>query len=117
VCVKINPMDNISFSDFQKLDLRVGEIKEVSEIPGLDEILKLQVDLGEELGERTLLAGLKRFITPGALVGRQIIVVTNLEPKTIRGEVSEGMLLAADAKGRPVLVTTLERVVPGSKVR
>lgn len=109
-------METVSFSDFQKLDLRVGEIKSVEEIPGLDKILKLRVDLGE-LGERNLLAGLREFFTPEELVGLQIVVVANLERKEIRGEISEGMLLAADDDDRPVLVRPCEKVEPGTKVR
>lgn len=109
-------MEAASFADFQKLDLRVGEIKEVLEVPGLDKIFKLRVDLGE-LGERNLLAGVREFFEPGELVGLQIVVVANLEPKEIRGQVSEGMLLAADIEGRPVLIMPCEKVPPGTKVR
>lgn len=123
ICARICAMETVSLAEFQKLDLRVGEIKEVLEVPGLDKIWKLRVDLGE-LGERAILAGLRGFLTAEDLVGREIVVVVNLEPKAIRGEVSEGMLLAADppageagVDGRPVLIMPCEKVVTGTTIR
>lgn len=116
-------MGRVTFSEFQKLDLRVGEIKTVKEVEGLDKIYKLEVDIGEE-NSRTLLAGLKSWFKAEDLIGLQIVVVTNLEPKTVKGITSEGMLLAADppegghgVEGRPVLVMPCEKVKPGTKVR
>jgi methionyl-tRNA synthetase len=84
----------VSFDDFAKLDLRVGTIKAVEPHPNADKLLKMQVDLGDE--QRQICAGIKPYTEdPQALVGQQIVVVANLEPRKIRGEESNGMLLAA----------------------
>ena len=83
----------VSFQDWQKLDLRTAEILDVEEIKGADELYKLKVDLGTEI--RTLVAGLKGYYTKEELEGKKCIVFTNLEPKTIKGIKSQGMILAA----------------------
>lgn len=88
-----NKMDKISFKDWQKLDLRTGEILEVEEIEGGDKLYKVKVDLGTET--RILVAGLKPYYTKEELEGKKCIVFTNLEPRTIKGIKSEGMILAA----------------------
>jgi len=83
---------NISFSDWEKLDLRNAEILEVEDIKGADKLYKLKIDLGTET--RILVAGLKKDYTKDELVGKRVIVFTNLEPRTIRGIESKGMVLA-----------------------
>lgn len=83
---------NISFSDWEKLDIRNAEILEVEDIKGADKLYKLKVDLGTET--RTLVAGLKQYYTKDELTGKRVIVFTNLEPRTIRGIESKGMVLA-----------------------
>lgn len=85
----------IQYDDFAKLDLRVATIVEAESHPNADRLLKLQVDLGDE--KRQICAGVKQFYNPEDLVGKQIIVVANLAPRTIRGEASNGMLMAASA--------------------
>ena len=84
--------ENISFSDWEKLDLRNAEILEAEDIEGADKLYKLKIDLGTET--RILVAGLKQNYTKEELEGKRIIVLTNLEPKTIRGIKSKGMILA-----------------------
>jgi methionyl-tRNA synthetase len=84
--------ENISFSDWEKLDLRNAEVLEVEDIEGADKLYKLKIDLGTET--RTLVAGLKQNYTKDELTGKRIIVFTNLEPKTIKGIESKGMVLA-----------------------
>lgn len=106
---------SISYSDFQKLDLRIGKIENVEEVEGLEKLYKLTVDLGER-EKRTLLAGIKETHQPYELLGKLIVVVANLEPREIRGIKSEGMLLAAVAGDKPVLLIPEEEVKPGSKV-
>ena len=104
----------ISFSDFQKLDLRVGTIKTAEAVPGSDKLLKLVVDLGSE--ERRLVAGIAKAYTPGNLIGKQIVVLTNLEPRTLMGVESQGMLLAGDVNGAPILLMPDKEVTPGAKI-
>ncbi len=83
----------VRFEEWQKLDLRTGEILEVEEIKGADKLYKLKIDLGTET--RTLVAGLKPYYTREELEGKKCIVFTNLEPREIKGIKSQGMLLAA----------------------
>lgn len=87
-------MDQITYPDFSKLEIRVGEILSADRIEGADKLLKLSVDTGEET-PRTLVAGLALSYLPEELVGKKIVVLCNLEPKTMKGIQSEGMLLAA----------------------
>ena len=85
-------MDNITFDDFKKIELKVAEIKAVEDIEGADKIYKLTIDVGEE---RTLVAGIKPWYTKEELIGKKVVVVANLEPRKIRGVESRGMILAA----------------------
>lgn len=85
----------VSFEDWSKIDLRVVQIIDVKDIEGADKLYKLIVDLGKELGQRTIVAGIKEHYTKEQLKGKKIIVFTNLEPKKMRGVESQGMLLAA----------------------
>ena len=82
-----------TFSDWEKIDLRVAEILEVEEIKGADKLFKLKIDLGTET--RIIVAGMKPYYSKQELEGKRIIVFTNLEPKKLRGIESQGMLLAA----------------------
>jgi methionyl-tRNA synthetase len=109
-------MGNISFADFQKMDIRVGEIKAAEDIPGADKIFKLTVDIGSE--ERTLVAGIKNHYNKEDLPGKKVLVLVNLEPKSIRGVESHGMVLCAHNEDRSQLVcTTVEKTMEnGSKV-
>ena len=100
---------------FFELDLRVARIEEVEKVPNADKLLKLQVDLGEE--KRQIVAGVAEAYEAEALVGKRIIVVVNLKPARIRGVLSQGMLLAADLDGRPIVATFDEEVAPGTRVR
>ena len=89
-------MENIvEFKDWEKIDLRVGKILEVEDIEGADKLYKLKVDLGEEIGERTICAGLKEYYSKEELVDKKIILFVNLAPRKIRGIESQGMLLAS----------------------
>jgi methionyl-tRNA synthetase len=106
----------ISIDDLAKVDLRVGVIKSAERIQGADKLLKLQVDIGEEV--RQILAGIALAYTPEELIGRKIVVVANLAPRKMRGLESNGMLLAASVEGgKPVLCTFGEDIAPGAKVK
>ncbi|MEN3202530.1 MAG: methionine--tRNA ligase subunit beta [Atribacterota bacterium] len=106
----------IHLEDFQKVDLRVGEIVSAERVEGTRALVVLRVNLGEE--ERTLVAGLAPYYTPEELLGKRVVVVVNLEPAVIRGIKSQGMLLAADdGQGNVSLVTVDRDIAPGSKVR
>jgi methionyl-tRNA synthetase len=108
-------MENCTFDDFIKMDLRVAEIKACDDIEGADKLYRLTVDVGEE---RTIVAGIKLFYTKEELVGKKIVVVTNLEPRKLRGIMSHGMLLAASSSDNSsvVLVGPDKDVPNGSRV-
>jgi methionyl-tRNA synthetase len=107
----------IKYDDFAKLDLRVATVIECKPHSNADKLLVLQIDLGN--GERRqICAGLRAYYPPEQLVGKQIVVVANLEPRTMRGEISQGMLLAASdpTSGKVIVVSPSEPAAAGSKV-
>jgi len=113
----------IEFTDFAKVDLRIARVTTAEPHPNADRLLRLQVDDGS--GEpRQLCAGIRGHCEPESLVGRLIVIVANLKPRTIRGEESRGMLLAAsdapkddpDAERRVILLTPMSEIDPGSIV-
>ena len=109
-------MDNITFDEFKKLELKVGEIKSAEEIVGADKLYKIKVDLGGE--EREVVAGIKKFYSLESLIGKKIAVLANLEPRVIRGVTSFGMLLAASTEDKSSLsLLILDKDLPnGSKI-
>jgi len=108
-------VDNITFDYFKKMDLRVAEIKECEDVPGADRLYKLTVDAGEV---RQIVAGIKQYYTKEELVGKRIILVANLEPRTLRGIESHGMLLAASSedKSAVVLISPDKEIANGAAV-
>jgi tRNA-binding protein len=111
------PHPTINYDDFAKLELRVATVVECKPHANADKLLVLQIDLGNE--RRQICAGLRQHIAdPQSLVGKQIVVVANLAPRQMRGEISQGMLLAATdtATGKVIVVTPSETTAPGSKV-
>ncbi len=104
----------ISIDEFRKVELRVATIKSAEPHPNADKLMLLQIDLGTE--QRQICAGIRNHYTPAELVGRQIIVVANLETATLRGFESQGMLLAASDEGRVVILSPEKAVQPGAKV-
>src|SRR3984957_2094238 len=107
----------IGIEDFAKVELRAGIVKSAERIQGADKLLKLLVDIGDEV--RQVLAGIALSYAPEDLVGRKVVVVTNLVPRKMRGLESNGMLLAASVgpDGKPVLCTFAEDVPAGAKVK
>ena len=124
--------DAISFKDFQKLDIRMGTVVS-AEVPKWSHwVVKLTVDLGEEIGQKTIFAGVLGFYEPKELEGKQFPFLVNIEPKKIgpEGDFSQGMMLAAsqkldkpvlisdeETKEKPVLLVPWEKVTPGTKIR
>ncbi len=108
-------MENINFEEFQKIELKVAKVIQAERIEESEKLLKLQIDLGGE--KRQIVAGVAKFYQPEDLVGKEIVVVANLEPRMIFGLKSQGMLLAADVNGKPVLLKPDEEVPPGTKIR
>ena len=115
-------MDNISIEEFKKLDIRVGTIIE-AEVPEWSHyVMKLKVDLGSEIGERTIFAGIMIFFKPKDLIGKQSLYAVNLEPKKIgpEGDISEGMMLMAvekdDETTPPVLLAPKKKIQNGTKI-
>jgi len=106
----------INFEEFQKVELRVALIKEASRVEGSEKLLKLIVNLGTE--ERQILAGIGKKYAPDDLVGRQIVIVANLEPRSLMGLESQGMVLAAtDPEGKPIVISPTEEVAPGTSLK
>jgi tRNA-binding protein len=108
--------EHVTYDEFLKLHLKVGKVIQAESIQGMKKILKVKVDIGEE--QRTLAVGAALHYKPEELVGKFVVVCTNLEAKKIGGVISNGMLLAADGPdGRPVFLTITEEVRCGSAIR
>ena len=105
-----------TFEEFQKLDIRIGRIISAERVPDSDKLIKLILNLGDS--ERQILAGIAEFFPDLAtLIGKEVPIIVNLEPRKMRGLESQGMMLAADTDGRPVLLHPETDVPPGSIVR
>ena len=104
----------IEYADFAKLDLRVAEVLAAEPVEGADKLLKLDIAVADE--RRTLVAGVRAFYEPEALVGQKIVVVANLKPRKVRGVVSQGMMLAAEADGRLCFLRPEVDLPSGSKI-
>jgi len=121
-------MEYVTYEEFKKMDIRVGTIREVEPVPETDKLLRCMIDFDERDEERNPPAGGKlRQIISGIhefypehqkLVGKQVLYIVNLEPRTIKGFESQGMLMAVDGKdGKPVFLTPEVEVHSGSRVR
>ena len=105
----------ITIDEFGKVELRIATIKAVEPHPKADRLLVLKIDLGTE--ERQLVAGIRAHYTPEELIGKQIVVVANLQPAVLRGVESQGMLLAA-SDGEKVIVLSPEKpIAAGARVK
>jgi methionyl-tRNA synthetase len=107
----------ISIDDFTKVEMRVGQVKSAERVAGADKLLKVMVDVGEEV--RQIVAGIATVYQPEQLVGRKVVVVVNLQPRKLRGVESNGMIVAASVgpEGQPVLAGFLEDVPVGSRLK
>lgn len=111
----------ITIDDFAKIELKVGTVLEAEEIEESEKLIKLKIDLGpapDGAGQdiRQILAGIKKWYKAKRLIGKQVVVVANLEPRIMMGFESAGMLLAADFN-KPILLKPFQKVPPGTKVR
>ena len=104
-----------TIEDFKKLEFIVAQIKEVKEHPNADRLYVIKVDTGKE--ERQVVAGIRKAYTPEQLIGRRVVLVANLEPAVIRGEASNGMLLAASDETSLGLLTPDTHINLGSPVK
>jgi methionine--tRNA ligase beta chain len=106
----------INLEDFQKLDLRVARITKAESVPGSDKLLRLELDSGEE-DLRQVVSGIAKSYVPKNLIGKEIVIINNLEPRQILGLESQGMLLAVDQGDQTVLLVPDQAAAPGSKIR
>jgi len=108
--------DTVSFDDFTKIDIRTATVLEAEKVPKTTKLLKLKIDTGIDV--RTIVSGIAEYFEPQSLIGRQISIVANLEPRKIKGIESKGMILMAeDHDGKLVLVAPLEKVSNGSMIK
>ena len=112
----------VNFEDWQNIDLRVAQIKEVEDMEGADKLYKVTLDVGQEIGERVICAGIKEFYSKEDLIGKKIIYFSNLTPRKMRGIESQGMFLAAvsydsEDKEKDVVLISVEKDIElGSRV-
>ncbi len=119
----------INYDDFQKVELKIGKILAAERVIGSEKLLRLEVDLGEQhevaSGEpvgagmpakRQILAGIGKVYAPENLVGKEIVVVANLEPRMFMGMESQGMLLAASSESGPILLMPDKEAAPGASI-
>jgi methionyl-tRNA synthetase len=105
----------ITIEEFQKVQLKVAKVLSAERVPKSEKLIKLQIDLGGE--QRQIVAGIGKKYEPEQLIGRRVVVVANLKPAKLMGVESQGMVLAAGDKDVVGLVTILEDVEPGTKVK
>jgi len=115
--VEASTDQKISIEDFAKVEMRVGEVKSAEPVQGAQKLMKLAVDIGSEV--RQVVAGIAEYYKPEQLLGMKVVIVTNLQPRKLRGVESNGMVVAATVgeEGRPVLVTFKEDVPNGSRLK
>ena len=113
--IEVNLM--ISIEDFQKCEIRIGRVKSVEKVDGADRLLKFIFDMGNG-EERQIISGIaESYPEPQVLIGKEVPIIVNLEPRVIRGVESMGMVLAADMDGKAVLMHPDREVSPGSLVK
>ena len=105
----------INIDDFKKVELKVAKVISAERVEDSEKLLKLEVDLNDE--KRQIIAGIGKAYNPEDLTGKEIIIVANLEPRSLMGLESQGMVLAANAESGPVLLIPDKEVVPGTEIR
>ena len=107
----------IAYTEFEKLDIRVGTIVEASAQSWSKKLLRFTVDFGGELGKRVIFAGIQRWYTPDTFIGKQFCFLINLEPKKMGEEESQGMMIMADEEESPIVIPLSQQVPNGTIVR
>lgn len=105
----------ISFEDFKKIDMRIGKILSAERVENSNKLLKMEVDFGSE--KRQIVAGIAEFYNPEGLIGKQSVFAFNLEPRTLKGIESQGMILCASNEGVPVMLIPDKEITPGSTIK
>ncbi|WP_100405921.1 methionine--tRNA ligase [Bacillus solitudinis] len=112
---EVQDENEITIEDFSKVELRVAEVLRAEPVEGADRLLKIQLDLGSE--QRQVVSGIAKYYSPDELVGKKVICVTNLKPVKLRGELSQGMILAG-SKGKKLKLATIDGSLPnGAQVK
>lgn len=106
-------MDTITIEQFKKVEIRIGKVIKCEKVEGADKLLKLQVDFGDF--QRQILSGIAEHYSPEEIEGEKLPFIVNLEPRTLRGEESQGMLMAVEAD-KPILLVPAKDVAEGSIV-
>ncbi len=107
--------EKISIDEFSKIEVKVGTVRSAERVPETDKLLRLTVDFGEETGPRQIISGIAAYVPePEQLVNRQLAFVTNLEPRTIRGFESNGMLFAVGSEETFAFLAPDREVPPGT---
>jgi methionyl-tRNA synthetase len=109
------PTDQITIDEFRKVSLRIGKVVAAERVPKSTKLLKLQVDIGTE--QRQIVAGIAMKYAPEDMIGKRVVIVANMKPAKLMGVESQGMVLAAGEEEVSALLTTMEDVPPGSKIK
>ncbi len=107
----------IEYSDFEKLDLRVGKVLEASEPEWSNKLIEMKVDFGEEIGERTIFAGIRKFVNFADLIGNKYVFIVNLAERKLGEGISQGMMLAAGDESIHLPLRVNDSVAEGSQVK
>ena len=107
----------IQFPDFDKLEMRVGEVKDAKIVETSKKLYELFVDLGEEYGQVTILTGMRAYYQPEDYIGKKFLFLANLAPKPMAGKISQGMILSGDIEGKPILIEVPNSLNNGLLIR
>lgn len=108
---------NINYSDFEKLDIRAGKVVEASYPDWSNKLIRMEIDLGEEIGKRILFSGIRKYYQPEEIVGKIMPLIINMEYKRMGEEESQGMIIMVDTEEKPILIFLDDSVKLGSVVR
>lgn len=109
--------DIITYDDFSKLDLRVGQVTAASWPEWSEKLIRYEVDLGEEIGKRVMFSGIRAWYKPEDLVGKKYVFVVNMAPKKMGPEESQGMMIMVDSEEKPILLEVSAEARIGEMVR